>query len=243
MACARVHVCRVPVRMRLLDDSLVILVAMTPKANDPPTPHPKQPTNPSEIVRELLDFYEFPGDETPIVRGSALAAVEVRGCIWRWRCCIGLSGVFSCGDCCRRPVVGHTRGVCMYLIPCPTTKHSRHHTPHATARARTTTWGRRPSSSSWTRWTRPYPRYVLLSFLPSLRLRPSMHTPVDCQSPPLSPSSPSSVWCGDASPPFSAHAHKRPLHITPKNSPRVTSTSPSSCRWRMFSPSRGAGRS
>ena len=29
-------------------------------------------------VRELLDFYEFPGDETPIIRGSALAAVEVR---------------------------------------------------------------------------------------------------------------------------------------------------------------------
>ena len=28
-------------------------------------------------VRELLDFYEFPGEETPIIRGSALAAVEV----------------------------------------------------------------------------------------------------------------------------------------------------------------------
>ncbi|EWM28457.1 elongation factor tu [Nannochloropsis gaditana] len=27
-------------------------------------------------VRELLDFYEFPGDDTPIIRGSALAAVE-----------------------------------------------------------------------------------------------------------------------------------------------------------------------
>merc|ERR1719253_758210 len=27
-------------------------------------------------VRELLSFYEFPGDDTPIVRGSALAAVE-----------------------------------------------------------------------------------------------------------------------------------------------------------------------
>jgi elongation factor Tu len=27
-------------------------------------------------VRELLDFYEFPGDEVPIIHGSALAAVE-----------------------------------------------------------------------------------------------------------------------------------------------------------------------
>ena len=27
-------------------------------------------------LRELLDIYEFPGDETPIVRGSALAALE-----------------------------------------------------------------------------------------------------------------------------------------------------------------------
>ena len=27
-------------------------------------------------IRELLDFYEFPGDDTPIVRGSALAAVN-----------------------------------------------------------------------------------------------------------------------------------------------------------------------
>jgi elongation factor Tu len=27
-------------------------------------------------VRELLDFYEFPGDDIPIIRGSALAAVE-----------------------------------------------------------------------------------------------------------------------------------------------------------------------
>jgi elongation factor Tu len=27
-------------------------------------------------LRELLDSYEFPGDETPIVRGSALAALE-----------------------------------------------------------------------------------------------------------------------------------------------------------------------
>lgn len=29
-------------------------------------------------IRELLDFYEFPGDDTPIVRGSALAAAEGR---------------------------------------------------------------------------------------------------------------------------------------------------------------------
>lgn len=29
-------------------------------------------------IRELLDFYEFNGDETPIVRGSALAAAEGR---------------------------------------------------------------------------------------------------------------------------------------------------------------------
>src|SRR5438034_763701 len=27
-------------------------------------------------VRELLSFYEFPGDDIPIVKGSALAAVE-----------------------------------------------------------------------------------------------------------------------------------------------------------------------
>ena len=27
-------------------------------------------------LRELLDSYEFPGDETPIVRGSALQALE-----------------------------------------------------------------------------------------------------------------------------------------------------------------------
>jgi elongation factor Tu len=26
-------------------------------------------------VRELLDFYEFPGDDIPVIRGSALAAV------------------------------------------------------------------------------------------------------------------------------------------------------------------------
>ncbi len=30
-------------------------------------------------LRELLDSYEFPGDETPIVRGSALAALEYEG--------------------------------------------------------------------------------------------------------------------------------------------------------------------
>jgi elongation factor Tu len=30
-------------------------------------------------LRELLDSYEFPGDETPIVRGSALAALEYSG--------------------------------------------------------------------------------------------------------------------------------------------------------------------
>ena len=29
-------------------------------------------------IRELLDFYEFDGDETPIIRGSALAAAEGR---------------------------------------------------------------------------------------------------------------------------------------------------------------------
>ena len=27
-------------------------------------------------VRELLDQYDFPGDDTPIVRGSALMALE-----------------------------------------------------------------------------------------------------------------------------------------------------------------------
>ena len=29
-------------------------------------------------IRELLDSYEFPGDDIPIVKGSALAAVENR---------------------------------------------------------------------------------------------------------------------------------------------------------------------
>jgi len=29
-------------------------------------------------VRELLDFYEFPGDDTPIIRGSALEALNNR---------------------------------------------------------------------------------------------------------------------------------------------------------------------
>merc|ERR1712072_1315675 len=29
-------------------------------------------------IREMLDFYEFPGDDTPIIRGSALAAAEGR---------------------------------------------------------------------------------------------------------------------------------------------------------------------
>ena len=29
-------------------------------------------------VRELLDSYEYPGDDTPIVAGSALAALEDR---------------------------------------------------------------------------------------------------------------------------------------------------------------------
>lgn len=29
-------------------------------------------------VRELLEFYKFPGEGTPIIRGSALAAIEVR---------------------------------------------------------------------------------------------------------------------------------------------------------------------
>ncbi|WP_235472403.1 GTP-binding protein, partial [Ardenticatena maritima] len=37
-------------------------------------------------VRELLDKYEFPGDETPVVRGSALKALECgcgeRDCQW-----------------------------------------------------------------------------------------------------------------------------------------------------------------
>ena len=33
-------------------------------------------------VRELLDQYEFPGDDTPIVRGSALEALNDPGCDW-----------------------------------------------------------------------------------------------------------------------------------------------------------------
>ena len=31
-------------------------------------------------VRELLSFYEFPGDDLPVVRGSALKALEC-GCV------------------------------------------------------------------------------------------------------------------------------------------------------------------
>src|SRR5207244_7231537 len=40
-------------------------------------------------VRELLKKYQFPGDTTPVVRGSALAAMEkpgdaqAAGCIWQ----------------------------------------------------------------------------------------------------------------------------------------------------------------
>ncbi len=33
-------------------------------------------------VRELLDFYEFPGDDTPIIRGSALMALEAPNGPW-----------------------------------------------------------------------------------------------------------------------------------------------------------------
>ena len=33
-------------------------------------------------VRELLDLYEFPGDDTPIIRGSALLALEDPDCAW-----------------------------------------------------------------------------------------------------------------------------------------------------------------
>ena len=33
-------------------------------------------------VRELLDFYEFPGDDTPIIRGSALMALNDPNCEW-----------------------------------------------------------------------------------------------------------------------------------------------------------------
>ena len=33
-------------------------------------------------IRELLDQYEFPGDDTPIVRGSALLALEDTSCAW-----------------------------------------------------------------------------------------------------------------------------------------------------------------
>ena len=33
-------------------------------------------------VRELLDEYEFPGDDTPIIRGSALKALEDPNCEW-----------------------------------------------------------------------------------------------------------------------------------------------------------------
>ena len=33
-------------------------------------------------VRELLDQYEFPGDDTPIIRGSALKALEDPNSEW-----------------------------------------------------------------------------------------------------------------------------------------------------------------
>ena len=33
-------------------------------------------------VRELLDSYEFPGDDTPIIIGSALKALEGDTTIW-----------------------------------------------------------------------------------------------------------------------------------------------------------------
>ncbi|MDR1778422.1 MAG: elongation factor Tu [Clostridiales Family XIII bacterium] len=33
-------------------------------------------------IRELLDTYEFPGDDTPIIRGSALLALEDPSCPW-----------------------------------------------------------------------------------------------------------------------------------------------------------------
>ena len=33
-------------------------------------------------VRELLDVYDFPGDETPIIRGSALMALQDPNCEW-----------------------------------------------------------------------------------------------------------------------------------------------------------------
>ena len=33
-------------------------------------------------IRELLDQYEFPGDDTPIIRGSALLALEDTSCEW-----------------------------------------------------------------------------------------------------------------------------------------------------------------
>jgi len=33
-------------------------------------------------IRELLDVYEFPGDDTPIIRGSALLALEDTSCAW-----------------------------------------------------------------------------------------------------------------------------------------------------------------
>jgi len=33
-------------------------------------------------IRELLDQYEFPGDDTPIIRGSALLALEDPSCKW-----------------------------------------------------------------------------------------------------------------------------------------------------------------
>jgi hypothetical protein len=53
-----------------------------------PNAFPQHTTNypPKITVRELLDFYEFPGDETPIIRGSALAAVEVWGDLYYERC-------------------------------------------------------------------------------------------------------------------------------------------------------------
>lgn len=34
-------------------------------------------------IRDLLNHYGFEGDDTPVIRGSALCALEVRGFWWR----------------------------------------------------------------------------------------------------------------------------------------------------------------
>ena len=37
-------------------------------------------------IRETLSFYEFPGDDIPVVQGSALNAQQAPQLLWSWGC-------------------------------------------------------------------------------------------------------------------------------------------------------------